>query len=314
MTSGPVAAGSPPAAAADRAPLSATALRGALVRPGAIWRDVRVVAQTGSTNTDLLAAARDGAPQGLVLAAESQTAGRGRMGRRWLSPPRAALTFSVLLRPGGVPPGSKGWVPLLVGVAVAAALRAEAGVDARLKWPNDVLVGGAKVAGILAEQSGDAIVVGAGINVSGRRAELPAAGTTSLAMAGAACTEREQLFVSVLAELERWYLAWLGTAGPQPAAGSEFASRAAAGAWPAVAVAGPARRDAAGTGPDPDACGLRPAYRRLSATLGQPVRVALPGGQGLTGTAQDIDESGRLVILAASGLVAVSAGDVVHLR
>jgi BirA family biotin operon repressor/biotin-[acetyl-CoA-carboxylase] ligase len=314
MTTGPVTAGSPQAAA-DRAPLSATALRGALVRPGAIWRDVRVVAQTGSTNTDLLAAAKDGAPQGLVLAAESQTAGRGRMGRRWLSPPRAALTFSVLLRPGGVPPGSKGWVPLLVGVAVAAALRAEAAVDARLKWPNDVLVGGAKVAGILAEQSGDAIVVGAGINVSGRRAELPAAGTTSLAMAGAACTEREQLFVSVLAEIERWYLAWLGTTGPRVAAGSEFAGRAAAEARPAAADAGPARRDAAGrTGPDPDACGLRPAYRRLSATLGEPVRVALPGGQVRTGTAQDVDESGRLVILAASGLVAVSAGDVVHLR
>ncbi len=250
---------------------------------------MRVVAQTGSTNTDLLAAARDGAPQGLVLAAESQTAGRGRMGRRWLSPPRAALTFSVLLRPGGVPAGSKGWVPLLAGVAVASALRAEAGVDARLKWPNDVLVDGAKVAGILAEQAGQAIVAGAGINVSARQDEMPATGATSLAVAGAICTNRQHLLTCVLAELERWYLAWLGTAGP-------------------------ARRDAAGTGPDPDACGLRPAYRRLSATLGEPVRVELPGGQVLTGIAQDIDESGRLVILAASGLVAVSAGDVVHLR
>lgn len=314
MTTGPVTAGSPPAAAADRAPLSATALRGALVKHGAIWHDVRVVAQTGSTNTDLLAAARHGAAQGLVLAAESQTAGRGRMGRRWLSPPRAALTFSVLLRPGGVPPGSKGWVPLLAGVAVASALRAEAGVDARLKWPNDVLVKGAKVAGILAEQSGDAIVVGAGINVSGGREELPAAGTTSLAIAGAACTDRAQLLVSVLAELERWYLAWLGTAGRQPAAGPEPVGQAAVGAGPAAVEAGPARRDAAGTGPDPDTCGLRPAYRSLSATLGGLVRVALPGGQVLTGTAQDIDETGRLVILAALGLVAVSAGDVVHLR
>jgi BirA family biotin operon repressor/biotin-[acetyl-CoA-carboxylase] ligase len=337
MTTGPADAGSPPPAAADRAPLSATALRSALVRPGAIWRDVRVVAQTGSTNTDLLAAARDGTPQGLVLAAESQTAARGRMGRRWLSPPRAALTFSVLLRPGPVPAGSKGWVPLLAGVAVASALRAEAGVDARLKWPNDVLVDGAKVAGILAEQAGQAIVVGAGINVSARQDEMPATGATSLAVAGAICTNREHLLACVLAELERWYLAWLGTAGPQPAAGPEFAGQAAVeaargaveagravvgaeagsavvGAGNAAAEAGAARRDAAGTGPDPDACGLRPAYRRLSATLGEPVRVELPGGQVLTGTAQDIDESGRLVILAASGLVAVSAGDVVHLR
>ncbi len=351
MTTGPVDAGSPPPAAADRAPLSATALRGALVRPGAIWRDVRVVAQTGSTNTDLLAAARDGAPQGLVLAAESQTAGRGRMGRRWLSPPRAALTFSVLLRPGGVPAGSKGWVPLLAGVAVASALRAEAGVDARLKWPNDVLVDGAKVAGILAEQAGQAIVAGAGINVSAGQDEMPATGATSLAVAGAICTNRQHLLTCVLAELERWYLAWLGTATPQPAAGPEFAGQAAVDAGRAVVDAGRAvveagpavvearraavdaeagsavveagnaateaglaRRNAAGTGPDPDACGLRPAYRRLSATLGEPVRVELPGGQVLTGIAQDIDESGRLVILAASGLVAVSAGDVVHLR
>jgi biotin-[acetyl-CoA-carboxylase] ligase BirA-like protein len=267
------------AAVADRAPLRLTALRGALVRPGALWRDVRVVAQTGSSNTDLLAAARAGAPEGTVLAAESQTAGRGRLGRRWVSPPRAALTFSVLLRPRRVPAASKGWVPLLAGVAVAAALRAETALDACLKWPNDVLVGGAKVAGILAEQSGDAIVVGAGINVSGRQDELPAAGATSLALAGASGLDREHLLVSVLAELERWYLAWLGT-----------------------------------TGPDADACGLRPEYRRLSGTLGGPVRVSLPGGQVLTGTARDVDETGRLVVLAASGLVAVSAGDVLHLR
>ena len=271
----------------DRAPLSVTALRGVLVRPGALWRDVRVVAQTGSSNTDLLAAARAGAPEGTVLAAESQTAGRGRLGRLWVSPPRAALTFSVLLRPRRVPAASKGWVPLLAGVAVAAALRAETGLDACLKWPNDVLVGGAKVAGILAEQSGDAIVVGAGINVSGRQDELPAAGATSLGLAGAGGTDRQQLLISVLAELERWYLAWLGAAGPgpQPAAG-----------------------------PDADACGLRPEYRRLSGTLGNPVRVSLPGGQILTGIARDVDETGRLVVLAASGLVAVSAGDVLHLR
>ena len=69
-----------------------------MVRQGALWRDVRVVTETGSTNTDLLADASDGAPEGIVLAAESQTAGRGRLGRRWSSQPLAALTFSVLLR------------------------------------------------------------------------------------------------------------------------------------------------------------------------------------------------------------------------
>ncbi|HEV3291948.1 MAG TPA: biotin--[acetyl-CoA-carboxylase] ligase, partial [Streptosporangiaceae bacterium] len=104
-----------------------------------MWREIRVVAETGSTNADLLAEARAGASEGLVLAAEAQTAGRGRLGRRWLSPPGAALTFSVLLRPRGVPPARLGWLPLLAGVAVAAAVTGAAALDTRLKWPNDVL-------------------------------------------------------------------------------------------------------------------------------------------------------------------------------
>ncbi len=251
-----------------------------MVRQGALWRDVRVVTETGSTNTDLLADASDGAPEGIVLAAESQTAGRGRLGRRWSSQPLAALTFSVLLRPGGVPPGRRGWVPLLAGVAVASALRAGAGVDARLKWPNDVLVQGAKVAGILAEQRGDAIVVGTGINTSARQDEMPAGGATSLALAGAVRTDREYLLACVLTELERRYLAWIKAAPPG----------------------------------DADASGLRAEYLRLSGTVGRAVRVSLPGGQVLTGTAQDVDEAGRLVIRTAAGLVTVSAGDVIHLR
>ena len=139
--------------------LDAARLNGALApRPG-LWREVRVVEETGSTNADLLAEARSGTGEGLVLVAEAQTAGRGRMGRRWISPPRRALTFSVLLRPA-VPAGLLGWLPLLAGVAVTSALEQTAGVDARLKWPNDVLADDAKIAGILAERSGSAIVVG----------------------------------------------------------------------------------------------------------------------------------------------------------
>ena len=299
MPDRPPAGASAPAAAAVRAALSEIALRGALILPGSLWREVRVVPQTGSTNADLLAEAGNGAPQGLVLAAESQTAGRGRMGRRWSSPPRAALTFSVLLRPGDMPPASRGWVPLLAGVAVAGAIRAETGLDARLKWPNDVLVSGAKVAGILAEQSGDAIVVGTGINVSTSQQEMPAPGATSLALAGAAELDRERLLIRVLAGMQRWYLAWTGTA---PGASGSNSRGAAAG-------------DASGyASGDADGCGLRPEYLRLSATIGRAVRVSLPGGQLLTGTAQDVDEAGRLVVRAASGLVPVSAGDVIHLR
>src|SRR5436190_8723039 len=138
--------------------LVAARLNGALSLQPGLWREVRVVGETGSTNADLLAEARSGAGEGLVLVAEEQTAGRGRMGRRWISAPRSALTFSVLLRPAGVPAALLGWLPLLAGVAIASALRETAGVDASLKWPNDVIAGGAKLAGILAERWGDAIV------------------------------------------------------------------------------------------------------------------------------------------------------------
>jgi BirA family transcriptional regulator, biotin operon repressor / biotin---[acetyl-CoA-carboxylase] ligase len=275
-----------PAAVADRVPLSAAALAAALTGPGRLWRDVTVRAETGSTNTDLLAAARAGAPEGTVLAAEVQTAGRGRLDRRWICPPRAALSFSVLLRPDGLPPAARGWIPLLAGVAVAAGLRAQAGLNARLKWPNDVLVGGAKIAGILAEQAGDAIVLGTGINVTTRREELPVRRATSVVLAGAA-PDREQLLVAVLGELETWYRRWV-----------------------AAVAAGPA----ALAGPGGDPAGLRAEYLRLSATVGQQVRVSMPGGKLITGRAQDVDATGRLLVGTASGPVTVSAGDVVHVR
>lgn len=268
-----------PAAVADRVPLSAAALSAALTGPGRLWRDVTVRTETGSTNSDLLAAARAGAPEGTVLAAEVQTAGRGRLDRRWTCPPRAALSFSVLLRPDGVPAVARGWIPLLAGVAVAAGLRAQSGLDARLKWPNDVLVGGAKIAGILAEQAGDAIVLGTGINVTTRREELPVPHATSVVLAGAA-PDREQLLVAVLGELETWYRRWVAAA-------------------------------ASGAG---DPAGLRAEYLRLSATVGQQVRVSMPGGKLITGRAGDVDATGRLVVETASGPVPVSAGDVVHVR
>jgi BirA family biotin operon repressor/biotin-[acetyl-CoA-carboxylase] ligase len=175
-----------------RPPLAADALADALLPGSRLLTAVRVVARTGSTNADLLAAARAGTAAGTVLVAEEQTAGRGRLDRSWHSQPGAALTFSVLLRPAAIPPSARGWLPLLTGVAVAAALRAQTGLDVSLKWPNDVLVSGAepgmagKLAGILAEQAGDAIVVGIGLNVSARRDELPAPQATSLLLAGAA--------------------------------------------------------------------------------------------------------------------------------
>ena len=261
--------------AVGRPPLDAAALRDRLIQPGGLWRELWVRPETGSTNADLLAEARAGAAEGLVLVAEAQTAGRGRLGRSWVSPPRAALTCSVLLRPDGVRPGQWGWLPLLTGVAVAAALRDEAAVPARLKWPNDVLVGGRKIAGILAEAHGGAIVAGFGLNVTLTQGELPGPAATSLLLSGAASTDRGELLAAVLTRLARGYRAWAA---------------------------------------DPDAAWLRADYLGWCATVGQPVRVELPGGGLLTGIARDVDATGRLAVQTRSGLELVGAGDVVHLR
>src|SRR5437660_8744676 len=266
-----------------RAPLDAAALRSRAVRPGALWREIKVVESTGSMNADLLARALRGEPEGAVLAAEEQRAGRGRMGRTWTAPPRAALTFSMLLRPA-VPPARRGWLPLLTGTAVAAAVTGVTGVETRLKWPNDLLAAGAKLAGILAEASGDAVVVGIGLNVSTEPAEFPAPRpgalpATSLRAAGATALDREELLLATLEGFERWYRSW------QQA------------------------------GDDPDRSGLRPGYIRLSATIGRTVRAELPGGQALSGPAVGVDSDGRLLVRVSPGSeVAVAAGDVVHLR
>src|SRR5215831_9273814 len=266
-----------------RKPLDAAGLRRAALQPAGLWREIEVVPSTGSTNADLLVRALHGEPEGVVLAAEEQTAGRGRMGRTWVSPPYAALTFSLLVRPD-VPPARRGWLPLLAGVAVAAAVTEVTGVRTGLKWPNDVLAGDAKLAGILAEAAGDAIVVGIGLNVSTEPAELPPPGpgalpAASLRAAGATALNREELLLAILAGFERWYQPW---------------------------------RQAGG---DPDRSGLRPEYTRLSATIGRTVRAELPGGQALSGPAAGVDSDGRLLIRVSSGAeVPVAAADVVHLR
>jgi BirA family biotin operon repressor/biotin-[acetyl-CoA-carboxylase] ligase len=266
-----------------RVPLDRAALRRALVRPGGLWRDFEVVESTGSTNADLLARALAGEPEGAVLAAEEQRAGRGRMGRTWTSPPRAALTFSVLLKPA-VPPARRGWLPLLAGVAVATAVTQVTGVRTGLKWPNDLLTADAKLAGILAEAAGDAVVVGIGLNVSTEPAEFPptrpgALPATSLRAAGATALDRASLLLAILGELEHWYRAWQQVGG------------------------------------DPDRSGLRAEYTRLSATIGRTVRAELPGGQALSGPVAGVDSDGRLLVRVSSGSeVAVAAGDVVHLR
>jgi BirA family biotin operon repressor/biotin-[acetyl-CoA-carboxylase] ligase len=289
-----------------RPPLDPAALRQAAVRTGGLWRTIDVVQSTGSTNADLLARALDGEPEGTVLATEDQRTGRGRLGRSWITRPRAALTFSLLVRPG-VPPARRGWLPLLAGVAVAEAITSVTGVATSLKWPNDVLSGPGepspghgKLVGILAEAAADAIVVGIGVNVSTEASELPERGpgalpAASLLTAGAqpGTLDRTPLLLAILDAFERRYLAW---------------------------------REAAG---DPEASGVRAEYVRKSGTIGRPVRAELPGGQALSGPAVGVDADGRLLVRSSAGagpagsagtagtagsVVPVAAADIVHLR
>jgi len=266
----------------SRPPLNVAALRRALLRPAGDWTRVDVVATTGSTNADLLAAARSGAPDRSVLVAEHQHTARGRHGRSWSSPPRAGLTLSVLLRTGGVPVARLGWLPLLTGVALVDVLRRVAEVDAVLKWPNDVLVGGGKVAGILAEVATTTpeptVVVGLGLNVSLRTDELPVPEATSLHLLGAGCTDRGLLLRALLRELAVRESSWRRAGG------------------------------------DP-ASGLGQEYRLRCSTLGQRVRVVLPAGQVLAGRAVAVDDDGRLVVAADDAVEHVlAAGDVTHVR
>lgn len=169
-----------------------------------------MVVETRSTNADVVAAAARDEPEGLIVVAESQRGGRGRLDRGWVSPPQAGLTFSVLLRPT-VAREIWGWLPLLAGLAVTRAVAKVAEVDAAVKWPNDVLVGAnrRKVAGVLAEVAGSAVVIGIGVNVTTSRDELPGPQATSIALEGAGSTDRLPLLVAVLRALAEDYRRWL---------------------------------------------------------------------------------------------------------
>ncbi len=266
----------------ERPPLQVEALRRALVVPGSLWSQLDVVTETPSTNAVLVERASSDSRSGLVLLAEHQISGRGRLGRSWSTAPRAGLTLSVLVRPYDVPVSRWPWIPLLAGLAVAAVLQETARVDATLKWPNDVLVSERKVAGVLVErvEAGrhpPAAVIGIGLNVSTRTAELPVATATSLALVGARTTDRSVLARAILRTLARLLEDWERSRG------------------------------------DPSN-GLMSAYTQACSSIGRRVAVTLPGGSDVEGDAVGIDLSGRLVVMTAGGQRLFGAGDVVHLR
>ena len=180
------------------------------------WAVIRL-AETGSTNDDLLSLARDGAAAGTVLVADHQTAGRGRLDRRWEAPPGANLLASLLFRPVDGAPYRCTWI---VALAAREACREVAGTEPDLKWPNDLLVGGRKLAGILAESSHGAVVVGIGVNVGWAPdgatcldAESPAAQVRPMDLLGTMLPVIDRLMACDPAELARKYRAALATIG-----------------------------------------------------------------------------------------------------
>ena len=269
--------------------LDSDSVGAALVTSGRPWRGVEFHPALGSTNTrlrELLTVPGDGLADALwwVVATDHQTGGRGRLGRAWTVPDRASLAVSVAVPVDD--PARAGWLPLLAGLALARAVRdvsqaAGRPLTPRLKWPNDVLLaedGDRKVSGILCElvttSQGPVVVVGTGVNVHQTREELPVDTATSLALAGVD-VRREGLLVAYLDHL--------------------------------VAVL-------PGTGAGPDAEAARTAYRRGCATIDATVRVHLPAGEAVEGTAVGVDDDGSLVVRAGGVTRAFAAGDVVHVR
>ncbi len=278
------------------------------------------LASAGSTNDELRAAATgpDAAdwPHGSVIVTDDQTRGRGRLGRTWLAPTGKTLAISVLLRPRlagdePFPASGYGWIPLIAGAAMTEAVRRavdaaasaapvepdpddrSGGVQVELKWPNDVLVSGYKVCGILSEllppSTGSAtsaagspdaaVVVGAGLNLTLDEHDLPTLTSTSLLLATGVRPDAD----AVLADYLGTFLSFV--------------------------------RSFAEHGADAAASGIGERVSALCGTLGSEVRVELPGGQELLGIAERLDVDGRLVVRDGNGeLQSVAAGDVTHLR
>lgn len=256
----------------SRPPIDLTRLR-ASVPPR--WTRVTVVDEVGSTNEALLGDAS--APDGAVLVAESQVAGRGRLERPWTSPPRAGVTFSAMLRPSPAPT-TWSWLPLLAGVALRDAVADLTGVQADLKWPNDLLYRESKLAGILAQTRGRTVVLGIGINVSTTPAELPVPSATSLELCAGAPVDRTALLSCILGRLDHWLERWSAASG------------------------------------DAAQAGLYDAYRQACSTVGREVAVETTAGGTLRGTAIDISGDGRLVVRTNGTVQAIGAGDVHHVR
>lgn len=255
-------------------------------RTAAVSPRVQIAEATDSTNADVVAAVAadaDAWPHLALLVTTDQRHGRGRLDRTWTAPAGTALAVSVVVRVPELPVAARGWIPLAAGYAMAEAVRTQlggAGHTVAVKWPNDVLVDGGKICGILAEAvpgHADAVVIGAGVNTRMTTADLPVPTATSFAALGREADDDELLadYLRVLDE--------------------QLAALAAAGG-------------------DAEASGLRQRVQESCATVGSQVSVSLPDGDVLVGTAVSLDAAGRLVVAGRGAETAVAAGDVTHVR
>lgn len=241
-----------------------------------IGRDIHVFQETSSTNDVVEKLARDGVREGVVVFAEAQTKGRGRLGRRWLSPPGEGLWFSVLLRPE-LPPASVTQLTIAAATAVARAIRSQTGVSPKIKWPNDILIAGRKVVGILTELSAEQdrvshVILGIGVDVNVTEFPEELQGiATSLAAAAGRRFNRAAIAVSILQELESDY------------------GRVQRGEFTELAE----------------------EWERNCITLGQRIRIHI-GSRTLSGRAESLDNDGALLLRSDYGhLERVVGGDVV---
>jgi BirA family biotin operon repressor/biotin-[acetyl-CoA-carboxylase] ligase len=246
---------------------------------GIIGRTIVYRTETVSTNTLAMELAQQGASEGTVVAAETQTGGKGRLGRTWISP-RGDLAFSVILRPA-LPAHKAPLITLMGAVAVAAAIRGMTGIAAGIKWPNDILIVGKKACGLLTELSAEQdrirhVVLGVGVNVNSDRASFPAdvrERSASLSATAGAPLDRTKLLAEILAGLDHAYQRFLA-----------------------------------------DGQSVLVAWREMNVTLGRRVAVSGPDGT-FEGNALDIDEEGRLVVRPDEGAPrTVAAGDVTIIK
>ena len=226
-----------------------------------VGRKVCYFASIDSTNQYAKKAGEENEPEGLLAVADEQTAGKGRSGRHWTTPPGTTIAMTLLLRPK-IAPERISMVTLVMGMVVAKACRDLYGVDAKIKWPNDVVLGGKKLCGILTELSAELmavnyIVIGVGINVNLREFPEEIRSTaTSLALELGHDVNRAELIAAVLDRFETYYEAFLAAQ---------------------------------------DLSGLMEEYNAMLVNTGRGVRVLEPGNE-YTGTALGIDELGRLLV------------------